>query len=386
LTSITKDVTVLIPAFNESKFIKQAIISAAKQAEYVLVSDNCSTDGTQEICKKQAKLYPNIKYFEQKENIGSIKNGEFLISNVQTKYLINMGAHDYMEDGYVNALKEAYEENKDVVLAYAPYYNVDEKNEIISENIMDKLDEQLFSDNSSERILTTITNPDHIFVIFGLFETKLVKKYWDFTRNAGSDRLLVSKFASIGKFIRVPSVRFYRRVLERDESPEAYMKRLMGEGENNYFDISYMKARQLKLLKKSHNSLSFTVDYLEKAKLFFRTRYARDYIEYTEDALNSLLQDGEKYIVYGAGTDSDYFIERMKEKILFFVDNDVRKYNQYKNGIIIKKPEEMMKYKNKVIISILGRTEEISEYLISQYDIAINRIIVLPTRKKLNKL
>ena len=46
-----KDVTILIPAYNEEKHIEQAILSAIHQAEYVIVSDNCSTDKTPEICK-----------------------------------------------------------------------------------------------------------------------------------------------------------------------------------------------------------------------------------------------------------------------------------------------------------------------------------------------
>ena len=101
-----KDVTILIPTYNEEKHIEQAILSAVNQAEYVIVSDNCSTDKTPEICKKLAKEYKNLIFYEQDNNIGAVKNGEFLYSQVKSKYVMTMGGHDILEENYTFELKK----------------------------------------------------------------------------------------------------------------------------------------------------------------------------------------------------------------------------------------------------------------------------------------
>ena len=105
-----KDVTILIPAYNEEKHIEQAILSAVTQAEFVIVSDNCSTDKTPEICKKLAKEYKNLIFYEQKENIGSVMNFQFLLDKVKTKYTLHIGAHDYISKNYTLKLKEVLEQ------------------------------------------------------------------------------------------------------------------------------------------------------------------------------------------------------------------------------------------------------------------------------------
>ena len=122
-----KDVTILIPAYNEEKHIEQAILSAVNQAEWVMVSDNCSTDKTPEICKRLAKEYKNLFFYEQKENIGSIMNFYFLLDKVKTKYILHIGAHDYIPENYVATLKEKIEENNKYVLAFSPYYKINEQ-------------------------------------------------------------------------------------------------------------------------------------------------------------------------------------------------------------------------------------------------------------------
>ena len=57
------DVTIIIPAYNEAKFIEQAIVSAVTQAQTVIISDNCSTDETREICTKLRKKFNNIVFY-----------------------------------------------------------------------------------------------------------------------------------------------------------------------------------------------------------------------------------------------------------------------------------------------------------------------------------
>ena len=51
------------------------------------------------------------------------------------------------------------------------------------------------------------------------------------------------------------------------------------------------------------------------------------------------------------------------------------KQNTIKNGIEIKSPAVLEKYENKIIISLIGRVDQVSKDLINQYNIDPKRII-----------
>lgn len=378
-----KDVTIIIAVYNEVSFIKEAILSAVEQAEFVLISDNCSTDGTQLICKELAKKYNNIIFFQQKRNIGMIENGKFLFSKVQTKYLLCLGGHDYIEKNYVQALKESYEQDDSVIASYAPYYSIDEKDTILEENLLDKLDKEFYSNNKVERILASIEHPEYIFMIFGLYETSLVSKYWDFNSVAGTDRLTISNFASIGKFKRVPSTKLYRRVLTRNESDEAYMKRIICNNAN--YDLTYMCEKQLSLLNK-HCNPDNPEDYIQRAEKYFEQKCYRYYDKYKEKAqkeyefLQNLNNSNEKFILYGAGMEADYTIRIMQDSLLFLADKDPIKQTQKKAGLKIKPPQSLLEFRERIIISHITNFDTILRYLLDELGIDPSRILQLPTQ------
>lgn len=71
-----------IPTYNRAGYLKECLDSIVsqfkdkkifKQVE-IIVSDNNSKDHTQELVKQYRRKYPNIRYYKNKKNIGSIKN------------------------------------------------------------------------------------------------------------------------------------------------------------------------------------------------------------------------------------------------------------------------------------------------------------------------
>ncbi|MEM7512907.1 MAG: glycosyltransferase, partial [Bacteroidota bacterium] len=66
-------VTIGIPTYKGSENIPLAIESLMKQ-DYqnleILISDNCSPDNTEEVCRALAKKYPQIRYVRQENNLG----------------------------------------------------------------------------------------------------------------------------------------------------------------------------------------------------------------------------------------------------------------------------------------------------------------------------
>jgi glycosyltransferase involved in cell wall biosynthesis len=372
-----KDVTILIPAYNEEKHIEQAILSAVTQAEFVIVSDNCSTDKTPEICKKLAKEHKNLIFYEQKENIGSVMNFHFLLDKVKTKYTLHIGAHDFISENYTSSLKKALEENFNAVLAYTSFSSVDDNGNILNEQSLEEFKNIFLSNNPVERVIGTIEHYNqYIFMIFGLFKTNIFKKNLSRPKIiAGIDCLFLSICANDGTFIKIDSEKFFRRVINRKENQTTYMERIEGKQQTTTYDLSYMCSEQFQLVKTITKNNQQQKYILNKLSLSMDRLFGKFSYKSLTKTLYEMSKTDEKYILYGAGLDSDYILSILNKKILFIVDQDPKKQNTIKNGIEIKSPAVLEKYENKIIISLIGRVDQVSKDLINQYSIDSKRII-----------
>jgi len=87
----------IIPSYNAAAFLEETVSSIFKQNLKihfeVIISDDSSTDGTQELIKKLASKHPEIKYFLNKENKYAPANRNFAITQSRGD-LIYMCDHD----------------------------------------------------------------------------------------------------------------------------------------------------------------------------------------------------------------------------------------------------------------------------------------------------
>ena len=96
-------VTIAIPTFNRAdKFLGQALESAINQTYQnleILISDNCSTDHTEEVVRSYSD--PRIKYFRQKKNLGKQGNANFLLKMAKGDYFHLFHDDDHIEPDFV---------------------------------------------------------------------------------------------------------------------------------------------------------------------------------------------------------------------------------------------------------------------------------------------
>ncbi|MBQ3834188.1 MAG: glycosyltransferase family 2 protein, partial [Elusimicrobia bacterium] len=62
--------SICIPTYNRAEYLTQILNSIVENEGFgkdveVVISDNCSTDNTEEVCKIFTEKYSNIKYFKQ---------------------------------------------------------------------------------------------------------------------------------------------------------------------------------------------------------------------------------------------------------------------------------------------------------------------------------
>lgn len=99
------DFSILIPTYNRSKFLKLALSSVLRQKGVsleVIVSDNCSTDNTEEMVKEFRDK--RIKYSKNKKNLGYGPNAHKCFHKASGNYIFTLSDDDFIL--YDNTLLE----------------------------------------------------------------------------------------------------------------------------------------------------------------------------------------------------------------------------------------------------------------------------------------
>jgi abequosyltransferase len=102
--------TIAIPTYNRSKYLNLCLAQIGNQFHgneqiiELLVSDNNSTDNTEEIVQKYISQGYPIKYVKNKQNIGPDHNFLQCFNLAKGKYVLIFGDDDTLADGVINLI------------------------------------------------------------------------------------------------------------------------------------------------------------------------------------------------------------------------------------------------------------------------------------------
>lgn len=117
-------VTVIVPTFNADKFICKCIDSILKQSYQemeILIIDDGSTDGTENICKKYQEKDGRVRYLYQ-NNGGVSKARNYGIREAQGKYIAFVDADDYIESNMIEMMVSYFMRIKKTDLVVCGFY------------------------------------------------------------------------------------------------------------------------------------------------------------------------------------------------------------------------------------------------------------------------
>ena len=161
-----KILTIAIPTYNRLEALKKSLTCILSQINFeevdILVSDNCSTDGTKIYMEKLIDKYPNIRYNRHQENIGADNNFLYCFNNAISQYLWIIGDDDYVSNGSLEIILNALRENPDFM-----YLNFRKENTSMAKK---KIEKYMNIENYLEVIGLDIT-----FVSSLIFNTKYIK-------------------------------------------------------------------------------------------------------------------------------------------------------------------------------------------------------------------
>lgn len=205
--------------YNGENYLREALDSALSQTYTnfeLIISDNASTDKTEEICREYARRDSRISYTRQSKNRGMFENTNFVLQKARGKYFTFLHHDDAIQS---NFLAEAV----DYMLSHKNCFIVTGDFEIIGQTGIVKRIERLESLRDSiewksrcrEFFRCPMTHFGQLCV-YGLLETKKAQPIFSSCPRPkilmGTELYLISRYAIAGEISSVPRVwRKFRR-------------------------------------------------------------------------------------------------------------------------------------------------------------------------------
>ena len=204
-------VSIGLPVFNGERYLAQALDSILAQTFRdfeLIISDNGSTDQTEQICCRYASADSRIRYYQQQKTRSVTWNFRQVALLSSGQYFLWMAADDMLAPDYVERCLEVLKNDPDAVLCYSRATVCDENGNIIRQ------EDQAVSAASPlpcERFRELIRMDHNCGAMFGLIRADILKKtpiHGDF---ADSDRCLLAELSLYGRFRQLPAPLFSHR-------------------------------------------------------------------------------------------------------------------------------------------------------------------------------
>ena len=205
-------VSVGVPVHNAERFLAgalEALLAQTFEDLEIVISDNGSTDTTEQICREFVARDGRVRYVRHDLNRGSAFNFSYLVGATSGAYFKWAAADDLVASTFVERCVETFEHSPErVCLVYPRTRIIDENGDAVRDH-RDGLD--LREPTPHERLRTHIRNIVMGNVMYGLIRRSALEQ----TRLVGSfpssDYVLLAELALLGEFREVDEPLFLRR-------------------------------------------------------------------------------------------------------------------------------------------------------------------------------
>jgi glycosyltransferase involved in cell wall biosynthesis len=198
-------VSIGMPVYNGADFLRCALESLLAQ-DYenfeLIISDNHSTDSTQEICLDYLARDNRIRYHRNNTNIGAINNFKRVFELSQGEYFMWAAHDDVREPNYISACLETLEMNPNVILCCT--------DALLDENGGHRRLQENFSTIGMplNRRFRKILWNNSCASIYGIIRSHFLRKTGLLRNVFGADNLLLAELSLMGEFFQLPLVLF----------------------------------------------------------------------------------------------------------------------------------------------------------------------------------
>lgn len=205
-------VSIPVTTYNRKEMLAKCLDSLLNQTYKnieIIIGDNHSEDGTENLCKEYLKKDNRITYIRHDKNLGMTANANNIYSKVTGKYFICISDDDWLDIDYVEKTVDFMEKNPDysyicpTVKRYDGNYNYVDKHPISN----------FSQENYYDRIFEFFKRPRGYCAISGLFRSEYLKMLYNkegvFQNNRwAEDQVYAIKFLTAGKCMMIDNTHY----------------------------------------------------------------------------------------------------------------------------------------------------------------------------------
>jgi len=127
-------VSIGLPVYNGDRFLRQAVESILNQTFgdfELIISDNASTDGTEEMCRGLAAQDPRVRYVRNARNIGGGRNANQVFELARASFFKWHPHDDYIAPEYLERCIEVLRRDPSVILCLSKVRVVGVEGEVL---------------------------------------------------------------------------------------------------------------------------------------------------------------------------------------------------------------------------------------------------------------
>lgn len=222
-------ISIGMPVYNEQAYLERTLNSILSQ-NYdnfeLIISDNCSEDGTKQICQQYAANDRRIHYHCNESNIGSSANVVKVVELAQGDYFVLVSGHDYWDHRFLSSCLEILLQDSSVVLCYpqATWIDADDRNLGLIGGVIETRGVDRIS-----RFQMILWGVVYGYPIYGMIRTDALRQSTLGLKVVALDIILLAELSLIGTFAYVSEPLLYVRKLQDYGSWESYIKKIFNQ-------------------------------------------------------------------------------------------------------------------------------------------------------------
>ncbi|BAY48508.1 glycosyl transferase family protein [Scytonema sp. HK-05] len=199
-----------LPVYNGEKFIKEAIDSLLAQTFEdfeLIISDNASTDKTEEICRAYAAKDQRIRYYRNQKNIGCAPNFNRVFKLSSGEYFKWVAHDDLHAPDFLTKCIEVLDQDPSIILCHSKVYFIDEHGKFLQNYDIQLKTDSLKPHERFHELLTT-----HLcYQCYGVIRASALRMTPPMGSYGAADAIFLLRLGLLGRFYEIPEYLFFAR-------------------------------------------------------------------------------------------------------------------------------------------------------------------------------
>jgi glycosyltransferase involved in cell wall biosynthesis len=208
-------VSIGLPVYNGEKFVAEAIQCVLDQSYSnweLIISDNCSTDSTMDICRRFAQQDSRIHVYQNARNMGVSYNYNEAFRRSRGPYFKWMAHDDLFAPEFIEKCVVELERDKSLVLVFSKMSYIDADRHFLRHQASSLSVLGETADARAKQLMVLARQGmDFIWLAYGVIRHEIIEQCGAMGLHAADDQVLLFKIALRGRMKQMENELFYRR-------------------------------------------------------------------------------------------------------------------------------------------------------------------------------